>query len=121
MTRPMEDPHRDVSDADHGEDDDAAAGREATRRTKADVFLETGLTPEEFIVAQLEARDGRLRQQAICDITGWSVGTISRILSEMEDDGSIERVRIGQEKLVFLPGAKSSLVAPPDDDATETH
>lgn len=111
-------PHRDVSDGDRRDgvaDDETAASGEGDR-SMADVFLETGLTPREYILSELAARGGRMRQQAICDATGWSAGTVSRILTEMEDAGSIERVRIGHEKIVFLPDAKSSLVAPPDPD-----
>lgn len=80
------------------------------------MFLETGLTPEEYILAEIDAHGGRLKQQSICEITGWSPGSISRILTEMEGDGAVDRVRIGHEKIVYLPGEKSQLVAPPDDE-----
>lgn len=85
-------------------------------RTKVDVFLETGLTPEKFIIEKIDSHGGSLKQQAIIDLTGWSAGAISNLLLEMEDTGSIERVWIGREKMVYLPGAKPDRVAAPETD-----
>lgn len=84
--------------------------------TKADVFIETGLTPEEYILAELDAHGGRLKQQTIGEITGWSAGAISRILTRMEEAETVDRVRLGRQKVVFLPGEKETLIEPPDAD-----
>lgn len=82
-----------------------------TPLSKADLFLETGFTPEEYVLALIESNDRRLKQQTICDHTGWSDGTVSRILTEMEDAGIISRLRIGREKVVFLPDARTELLS----------
>lgn len=73
--------------------------------SKADLYIETGLTPAEYIRAAIERADGHLRQQAICSFTGWSEPTVSRILSEMEARGTVTRRQFGTEKIVYLPKA----------------
>lgn len=75
-----------------------------SRPTKADVFVETGLLPEAYLVAIVETEGGRMKQQEICDVTDWSDPTVSRILLELEDADRIHRVRIGRGKVVCLPG-----------------
>lgn len=61
--------------------------------------------PEECIVENLHACGGRVRQQTLCEMTRWSEATISRTLSEMEENDRIQRVRIGREYAVCLPDA----------------
>lgn len=96
------------------EDDDAADERNAAttasrdhRRSKADILVETGLTPKEYILAEVEANGGRMKQQSICEVAGWSDGTVSELLSEMEADGTIDRFRLGPGKVVSLPELRS--------------
>lgn len=96
--------------------EEGKADTDEPHRTKVDVFLETGLTPEKFIVESIDAHDGRLKQQSLIDITGWSAGAISNLLQEMEGAGVIERIWIGREKIVCLPGEKPDRVAPPETD-----
>lgn len=96
-------------------DVDRTDDRGASSPSKADVFLETGLLPEEYVLAEIEARGGRIQQQEICRYTGWSDGCVSRLLSEMEAEGTIERVRLGNQKLVYLPGSKPDR-GPPSGD-----
>lgn len=93
-----------------------AGDEEDPVRSKADVFIETGLTPEEYILAELEANDGRMTQQAICAFTGWSDGSISCLLTEMEAEGMIARVRIGHKKVVFHGEAVPPLLSSGDPD-----
>lgn len=108
MTRSSPTP-RAPGDIDRSDDSDTSSP------TKADVFLETGLLPEEYVLAEIEARGGRIQQQEICRYTGWSDGCVSRLLSEMEAEGTIERVRLGNQKLVYLPGSKPEW-GPPSGD-----
>lgn len=105
----------DVGDPNGGWDD-APNDPGEERPSKADVFIETGYTPEEYVLAMIESNGRRMKQQQICEFTGWSDGAVSRILSEMEDAGTITRLRIGREKVVFLPDAKSELTTPLDFD-----
>lgn len=76
------------------------------------VLARTGMTPEECVLELVARRDGRMRQSAVVDVTGWSPATVSRILSDMEEAGTIVRFRLGPGKVVFLPDQA------PDDVAT---
>lgn len=68
-----------------------------------DVLIELNVTTQEYIRMALEHHGGRLRQQEITDLTGWSEPTVSQKLGEMEDAGHITRFRTGREKIVCLP------------------
>ena len=70
---------------------------------KAELLQEVGMTPQEFLLGGLTANGGRLRQQEIVEYSGWSASTVSRTLSAMEKDGCIIRVKIGRQKIVYLP------------------
>lgn len=93
-----------------GENDVTPRHPPESARTQADVFSETGMLPEDYVVKVIETNGGRLKQQTICDITGWSNSSISRILSELQDDGRIHRVWIGRQKVVCLPGQTEELL-----------
>lgn len=69
--------------------------------TPYDVLLNLGLTESEFVLELLEAHDGKLPQQAFVEQLDWSKSKVSRLLSDIEDDGRIVRVSIGQEKIVY--------------------
>lgn len=68
-----------------------------------DVLIELNVTTHEYIRMALQHHGGRLRQQEIADLTGWSEPTVSQKLGEMEDAGHITRFRTGREKIVCLP------------------
>lgn len=70
----------------------------------SDVFNELGVHPENYIVQLCHLYDGRMKQQWVVEQTGWSEPTVSRLLSDMEVDGHIERMWLGREKVVALPG-----------------
>lgn len=61
------------------------------------------LTPEEEVMTLLETHDGRLRQQDIVVETGYADGTVSQLLSEMEENGQITRYWKGGGKVVAFP------------------
>lgn len=67
------------------------------------VFKELGVRPQEYIVQLCDWNGGRMKQQAVVEHTGWSQSTVSRLLSDIEDDGHIVRASIGREKVVGLP------------------
>lgn len=78
---------------------------EDTERTLNEVLVERGQTREEYICDVLAEHDGRLRQQRIMEYTGWSAASVSRLLGQMEDEETITRFRIGNEKIVCFPDA----------------
>lgn len=83
---------------------------------RADVIVELGMSPAEYVCSGLESAGGRLRQQEICARTGWSEATVSRTLGEMEESELVFRIRLGRENLVCLPDAVPGRQSPPLDD-----
>lgn len=61
--------------------------------------------PADAVERLLSENSGRVRQGDIVDCTGWSPGKVSRILSQMEADERVHRIRDGREKIVCLPPA----------------
>ncbi|MFA9504149.1 helix-turn-helix transcriptional regulator [Natrinema sp. H-ect1] len=64
-----------------------------------------GLTPAEYVRAVLVEHGGRIKQHRFADRYGWSAASLSRLLTELEDEGVIARYRVGREKVVCLPEA----------------
>lgn len=83
----------------------AEVGKDHEHRTDSDV-----------VVDLLEANDGRMRQAAIVEETEWSKSKVSMVLSEMEDDGAISKLRVGRENIVSLSGNEPDAAGSPFDD-----
>jgi hypothetical protein len=62
------------------------------------------LSDEERVERLLAANGGRMRQAAIVSETGWSDAKVSQLLSEMAASGRVEKLRLGRENLISLPG-----------------
>lgn len=71
--------------------------------TNRDELLEYGYTPEEYVRAVLEQHDGRFKQRLLAEEYGWSSSTVSRLLTDLEKRGVVDRYRLGREKVVCLP------------------
>lgn len=83
----------------------AGATRSGTPDSSAaDHVVATGRTRKETLLELVEAHEGRVVQANLVDITGWSKATVSRHLSELENDGAIDRIPMGRCKVVLLPG-----------------
>ena len=72
------------------------------------------LTNEERVLRLLESNGGRMRQSNIVEATEWSKSKVSMLLSEMESEGMISKLRVGRENIISKPGfepeaARSSL------------
>lgn len=100
-------------DRGSGESTERAAN-EAGNRTRSDIIAETGMTPGEFVRALLEENGGRAYQGTICDETGLSKSATSRLLTQMEEDGTVTRISIGREKVVCLPDHEPEIAENPD-------
>lgn len=74
-----------------------------TPEKPTDAIDETLLSDPERVERLLRENSGRMKQAAIVEETGWSSAKVSQLLSEMADDGRIEKLRIGQENLISLP------------------
>lgn len=73
------------------------------RPTTREQIIECGLVPRTYVHRVLAEHGGRMKQCRFAEEYGWSASTISRLLSELEDEGAIERYRLGREKVVCLP------------------
>ena len=62
------------------------------------------LSDEERILRLLHSEGGRMKQAAIVEDTDWSNAKVSQLLSEMAENGDIDKLRIGRENLISLPG-----------------
>lgn len=71
--------------------------------SEADFVVATGRTRSEALLELVEAHEGRVKQAELVEFTGWSKTMVSRLLSELERDGAINRVQIGRCKVVLLP------------------
>ena len=70
------------------------------------------LTDEERVVGLLESNGGRMRQRRIVERTDWSKSKVSMLLSEMEDDGTVHKLRVGRENVISLPGSEPVATRP---------
>ena len=62
------------------------------------------LSDEERVERLLGEHGGRMKQSKIVEETRWSTAKVSQLLSAMDEDGRIEKLRIGRENLISLPG-----------------
>ena len=58
------------------------------------------LTDQDRVIRLLEEHDGQIKQQEIVERTDWSKSKVSRLLSRMEEQDTISRVRIGRENVI---------------------
>lgn len=61
------------------------------------------LSDEERVERLLEQNGGRMKQATIVKETGWSNAKVSQLLSAMEEDDRINKLRIGRENLISFP------------------
>ncbi|CQH61337.1 probable transmembrane glycoprotein / HTH domain protein [Halobacterium hubeiense] len=62
------------------------------------------LSDEERVERLLREHGGRMKQSEIVEETRWSTAKVSQLLSSMAEDGRVEKLRIGRENLISLPG-----------------
>ncbi|MFB6069189.1 MAG: helix-turn-helix transcriptional regulator [Halobacterium sp.] len=62
------------------------------------------LSDEERVERLLREHGGRMKQSKIVEETRWSTAKVSQLLSSMDDEDRIEKLRIGRENLISLPG-----------------
>ena len=68
-------------------------------------------TDEQRVYHVLEECDGTVYQSQVAEATGWSHAKVSRLLSGMEESGTIVRFRVGRQKIVCLPGHEPGYVS----------
>jgi hypothetical protein len=61
------------------------------------------LSNEGHVLTELERNDGRMKQQALVESLDWTEAKTSRIVNEMQDEGTIDKYRLGRENVIALP------------------
>ena len=61
------------------------------------------LSDEERVERLLDVNGGRMKQADIVEETNWSNAKVSQLLSSMEEEDRIDKLRIGRENLISFP------------------
>ena len=89
--------------ASAGGDDGGAGAGAATDDADGEELDEELLSDEERVERLLERNGGRMKQATIVKETGWSNAKVSQLLSAMEEEGRVDKLRIGRENLISFP------------------
>ncbi|WP_256390762.1 helix-turn-helix transcriptional regulator [Natronoarchaeum rubrum] len=71
------------------------------------------LTDEDRVTSLLEENGGRMKQVNIVEETGWSKSKVSMLLSDMEEEGQISKLRVGRENIISLDGHEPEAAGSP--------
>jgi len=74
------------------------------------------LTDSDRVRKLLEENGGRMKQVDIVDSTDWSKSKVSMLLSDMEEDGDISKLRVGRENIISLAGQEPDAAGSPFDE-----
>ncbi len=78
------------------------------------------LTDEDRVLGLLREHGGRMKQSHIVEGTDWSKAKVSRLLSAMNDEGTIEKLSIGRENIISLDGqGPEAAESPHEENATD--
>ncbi len=89
------------TEAETGGAEPETAGAEADEEVSE--IDEELLSDEERVELLLERNGGRMKQADIVKETGWSNAKVSQLLSSMEEEGRVDKLRIGRENLISFP------------------
>jgi hypothetical protein len=92
-----------------------AAGAES-EIGEAPVADEELLSDEARVLGLLEEHGGRMKQVDIVDETEWSKSKVSMLLSDMEDDGEISKLRVGRENIISKTGHEPEAAGSPFEE-----
>lgn len=74
------------------------------------------LSDEDRVLKLLRENGGRMRQVSIVEETEWSKSKVSMLLSEMDDEGDISKLRVGRENIISLAGEEPEAAGSPFED-----
>jgi len=74
------------------------------------------LSDNDRVIKLLEESGGRMKQVNIVEETDWSKSKVSMLLSDMEDEGEISKLRVGRENIISLAGQEPDAAGSPFDD-----
>ncbi|MFC4541467.1 helix-turn-helix transcriptional regulator [Halosolutus amylolyticus] len=74
------------------------------------------LTDEDRVVTLIRENGGRMKQVNIVEETGWSKSKVSMLLSDMEEEGTISKLRVGRENIISLQGFEPEATKSPFEE-----
>lgn len=74
------------------------------------------LSDSDRVIKLLEDNGGRMKQVDIVDSTEWSKSKVSMLLSDMEDEGDISKLRVGRENIISLAGEEPDAAGSPFEE-----
>jgi len=74
------------------------------------------LSDEEEVLRLLEENGGRMKQVNIVENTDWSKSKVSMLLSDMEEDDEISKLRVGRENIISLAGEEPDAAGSPFEE-----
>jgi hypothetical protein len=97
---------------------DATQGETAETTTDSQTPIpdEELLSDSDRVVNLLEDNGGRMKQVNIVEETEWSKSKVSMLLSDMEEEGEISKLRVGRENIISLAGHEPDAARSPFDD-----
>lgn len=96
-----------VGGSSDGESSVSEGSGMAVDEASAEETPERLLSDEERVLRLLQENDGRMKQVDIVNETNWSNAKVSQLLSEMDSEEKIDKLRIGRENLISLPDDSS--------------
>ncbi|WP_255196407.1 helix-turn-helix transcriptional regulator [Halorarius litoreus] len=98
---------------DESDDGGSAA---AAAPPEPEISDEELLSDDDRVMKMLEERGGRMKQVNIVEETDWSKSKVSMLLSDMEEEGLISKLRVGRENIVSIAGQEPEAAGSPFDD-----
>jgi hypothetical protein len=92
------------ADSEPTADPDGGADSTTDAEPTTDVAESIPMTDEDRVLALLREHDGRMKQSHIVEQTEWSKAKVSRLLSSMNEEGTVEKLSIGRENIISLDG-----------------
>ncbi|MDG5777000.1 helix-turn-helix domain-containing protein [Haloarculaceae archaeon H-GB2-1] len=89
---------------------------EAASRSEPAVSDVELLSDTDRVVRMLEDNGGRMKQVDIVDGTDWSKSKVSMLLSDMEEEGVISKLRVGRENIISLKGFEPEAAGSPFEE-----
>jgi hypothetical protein len=74
------------------------------------------LSDEDRVMSMLRENGGRMKQVNIVEETGWSKSKVSMLLSDMEEEDRISKLRVGRENIISIRGEEPEGVSSPFDE-----
>jgi len=93
-----------------------AAGTASGASAGTQAVEEELLSDEDRVLQLLDENGGRMKQVEIVEATDWSKSKVSMLLSDMEEEGTISKLRVGRENIISKAGHEPEAAGSPFDE-----